>query len=271
MKYKIGDVSKILGISPDLLRYYEKKGVVSPVKDTNNDYRYYEPWDINYLMDCLWFKPFQFGIEQIARIVSDCTLDDVDALFAEKEEELAAAIERQQLLLERARVYREELTHPAKYLGRCDIQPSPALARYLNRHNFIYDKSDRLQQLTQQWLQYMPFTHRCFEIDKMSLTGQREQESYQWGFSLDMDYVRRFGIRVEEPVACRESRPSIHSVFKSSGKYNFSPRLLDYIVDYAEQNHLEIEGGAYGYLLGSVMDEGALTGFFEVWVPIREQ
>ena len=27
MKYKIGDVAKILGISPDLLRYYEKKGV----------------------------------------------------------------------------------------------------------------------------------------------------------------------------------------------------------------------------------------------------
>ena len=41
MRYKIGDVAKILGISPDLLRYYEKKGVVKPVKHRSNDYRYY--------------------------------------------------------------------------------------------------------------------------------------------------------------------------------------------------------------------------------------
>ena len=54
MKYKIGDVARILGISTDLLRYYEKKGVVRPVKDKANDYRYYEAWDINFLMDCLW-------------------------------------------------------------------------------------------------------------------------------------------------------------------------------------------------------------------------
>ena len=65
MRYKIGDVAKILGISPDLLRYYEKKGVVKPVKDRSNDYRYYEPWDINFLIDCLWYKNFGFGIESI--------------------------------------------------------------------------------------------------------------------------------------------------------------------------------------------------------------
>ena len=58
MRYKIGDVSRILGISTDLLRYYEKKGVVQPQKDKNNDYRYYDTWDINFLIDCLWFKRF---------------------------------------------------------------------------------------------------------------------------------------------------------------------------------------------------------------------
>ena len=48
MRYKIGDVSRILGISTDLLRYYEKKGVVQPQKDKSNDYRYYDTWDINF-------------------------------------------------------------------------------------------------------------------------------------------------------------------------------------------------------------------------------
>ena len=69
MRYKIGDVSRILGISADLLRYYEKKGVVRPQKDQNNDYRYYDTWDINFLIDCLWFKRFGFGIPQVAYAV----------------------------------------------------------------------------------------------------------------------------------------------------------------------------------------------------------
>ena len=72
MQYKIGDVARILGISTDLLRYYEKKGVVAPTKDKQNDYRYYDVWDINFLIDCLWYKSFGFGIPQIAYMVSDC-------------------------------------------------------------------------------------------------------------------------------------------------------------------------------------------------------
>ena len=56
VRYKIGDVSRILGISTDLLRYYEKKGVVKPQKDQSNDYRYYDTWDINFLIDCLWYS-----------------------------------------------------------------------------------------------------------------------------------------------------------------------------------------------------------------------
>ena len=51
MKYKIGDVARILGVSTDILRYYERKGVVTPEKDESNDYRYYESWHINFLMD----------------------------------------------------------------------------------------------------------------------------------------------------------------------------------------------------------------------------
>ena len=89
MKYKIGDVARILGISTDLLRYYEKKGVVRPVKDKANDYRYYEAWDINFLMDCLWMKGFGFGIEEIGHMVTSCPYDELMDHFRHKEGDLA--------------------------------------------------------------------------------------------------------------------------------------------------------------------------------------
>lgn len=269
MKYKIGDVAKILGISPDLLRYYEKKGVVKPIKDKNNDYRYYEAWDINFLIDCLWFKNFGFGIEQIGQMVSAYSYDDIVSSFEEKERELEETIRKSQQLLKRAEQHKNEMARAREYLWKCDISTSPEIVRYLNRHNFIYDNSDKLQALSQQWLEYIPFTHRCFDIEMETLSSN-DAEDYQWGFSLDMDYVEEFSVPIEPPIYHLAAQRSVHSVFTSSGKDNFTPRLLDYLLDYARENGLEVAGSARGNLLCSVVEDGNLTGFFEVWLPIRE-
>lgn len=267
MRYKIGDVAKILGISPDLLRYYEKKGVVKPIKDRANDYRYYEPWDINFLIDCLWYKNFGFGIEQVARIVSKSSYDDILSMMEDKDEEIEAAIRRQELLLRRARQYLREVRRAKGLLGKCDLVYAPEIVRYLNRYNFIYDNSKELQDLSHQWLQYMPLTHRCFEIEQEDLANKTD--NYAWGFSLGMDYVKELNVPLAPPVVHLPSEPSLHSVFTSSGKNAFSPRHLKFIMDYARANGLTVAGNARGNLICSVLEDNQLTGYFEVWIPIE--
>ena len=267
MRYKIGDVAKILGISPDLLRYYEKKGVVKPVKDQNNDYRYYEPWDINFLIDCLWFKNFGFGIEQVAHMVSSCTMDELLSVMGDKESEIEENIFRQELLLRRGRQHLKEVSRVRDLLGKCDLVDSPEIYRYLNRYNFIYDNSKELQKLSHQWLQYMPFTHRCFEIERDDLSNGRD--NYAWGFSLGMDYVRDLKVPLNPPVMHLPSQLSIHSAFTSSGKGAFTPRHLEFMVDYAREHDLEVAGNARGNLVCSILEEDKLTGYFEVWLPVK--
>lgn len=109
MKYKIGDVARILGISTDLLRYYEKRAVVRPVKDKANDYRYYEAWDINFLMDCLWMKGFGFGIEEIGHMVTSCPYDELLERFRRKEGDLTEELKWKGLVLRRIRRHHREV------------------------------------------------------------------------------------------------------------------------------------------------------------------
>ena len=116
MKYKIGDMAKILGISPDLLRYYEKKGVVSPVKDRNNDYRYYDTRDTNFLVDCLFYKNFGFSIEETSELVRSCSIDEIAGRFLENETQLEESILRQQLLLRRSQEYRRSIAATRRVL-----------------------------------------------------------------------------------------------------------------------------------------------------------
>lgn len=265
MKYKIGDVARILGISTDLLRYYEKKGVVKPQKDKNNDYRYYEAWDINFLMDCLWMKNFGFAIEEIGHMVTSCGYGELVERFREKEEQLTAELYRQQLIARRLRRHKKELGMVRDYVGKCDLRPSPEIVRYLNRHNFVYDSSPELAAMSQKWLEYMPLVHRCFEIRQSDLPSG---ENYSWGLSLDMEYVEELNVKVEPPAQHLPSVPCIHSVFKSAGKDAFSPRHLDYILDYAKAHNFRVCGNARGNLVCSVLEDDKLTGYFEVWVPV---
>lgn len=270
MRYKIGDVARILGISTDLLRYYEKKGVVSPGKDARNDYRYYEPWDINFLIDCLWFKSFGFGIEEIAHMVTSSGYDELAAGLEVKEGELAAAIRRQEMLLERMKVHRAEMLRGRELLWKCDVTESPEIVRYLNRHNFAYADDPAMAKLSQEWLRYLPFIRRCFEIRQSDLPGGDGAGDFSWGMALDPHYVAEFCPTCEPPVERLPARRCVHSVFKSTGKDAFSPRHLQYLMDYARAEGLTVCGNAYGNLLCSVAEPGGQTGYFEVWVPVEE-
>jgi DNA-binding transcriptional MerR regulator len=269
MQYKIGEVARILGISPDLIRYYEEKGVVSPAKDPYNNYRYYDTWDINYLIDCLWYKNFGFGIDEVAHMFSECTYDALLEKLDGKSEEIIESIRRQELLLGRIKKYCERLTRTKSYLGKCDLRHSAEFIYYINRTNSRYDNRAELQELSRRWLKYMPFSRRYFEIRRDGLSGA--DDSYSWGFSLGMQYVDEFGVEIVPPIAHMPPLLCIHSAFKSEGKDGFSARHIDFMAEHARQNGYSARAGAFGNLACSVIEGGRLTGYFEAWLPVEAE
>lgn len=269
MKYKIGDVARILGVSPDLLRYYEKKGVVSPEKDSNNDYRYYDSWDINFLMDCLWFKNFGFSIDQIAEIVHIPSVSDLNRTLLEKEEELRETISRCQLLLKRSEEHRNKLAEIDRLLYHCEICDSPEFIRFINRVGDSYEVGGSLQNLARQWLKVLPFNHRYFEMTPHTPQAAGD-DNYLWGFSITRDYLELLDFQVKPPMAVIPSKKSIHTIFKNSGgRGSFNPSLLQYALDYAQEQQLQVFGPVSGVLLASILEGDSLTGYFEAWLPIE--
>lgn len=84
MFYKIGEFSKLVGISVKTLRYYDVCGVLKPSKiDTFTGYRYYSDNDI---MDCEFIKMLKsldFTLDEIVRY-KDCL--DADIIIKKKKE-----------------------------------------------------------------------------------------------------------------------------------------------------------------------------------------
>ncbi len=262
MKYRIGEVSKILGISPDLLRYYERKGVVKPEKHDGNDYRYYDAWDINFLLDCLWFKNMGFSIEQTAKIVHIEGLDKLNGMLEANEDRLREEIKRSQLLLRRSGEQRAELAAAKELLGKCEIAASPEYLRFLNRTDSEYKIGRETEKQARRWLEVMPLNHRCFVLS--------EDGRCSWGYSLGSDYAAELGFAEGGLVERVLSKKCVHTVFKSAGgRDGFRQELLDYAREYAENAGLTRAGNIFGALTASVEENGVLHGIFEAWLPVE--
>ena len=63
-EYLIGDMSEIVGISRDTLRFYEKKGIINQEKKENG-YRYYLEEDILRLMFIVYRRKMNQSLEEI--------------------------------------------------------------------------------------------------------------------------------------------------------------------------------------------------------------
>ena len=49
--FRIGELSKLFGVSTDAIRYYEKVGILNPKRNAENNYRYYTLDDVRKILE----------------------------------------------------------------------------------------------------------------------------------------------------------------------------------------------------------------------------
>ncbi len=76
-KYSISQVSEMLDLSRDTLRYYERLGLVSPFRGDNR-YRYYSDEEINQLKYILVMKYGGFSLEEIKNVFNNMKIAQTD-------------------------------------------------------------------------------------------------------------------------------------------------------------------------------------------------
>lgn len=67
---KTNEIEKILGISKEALRYYEKEGLIKPTRD-NNNYRNYNEEDLRLLKVILLLRSLEVSIDEIKLILNN--------------------------------------------------------------------------------------------------------------------------------------------------------------------------------------------------------
>lgn len=238
MELRIGHVAKLFNIKEETLRYYEKEGFLTPVKNPDNGYRQYSLADILLLADLLFYRDIGIPIADIHRILDGLDPEEVTCLIGEKKRDMQAQIRHmQQSLIKLQRwegFHRESLSH----IGSYQICPMPSVL--VHRKALIKPISGFSRRQFIPWPRelsfFATFSFYC-NITADPVTISRYVVLDQ-SIAMDLDFQPQPGEYLEE-VADR----CLFTVVEYSDDWRV---MLAPLLQYAADHQLTLAGPIYG-------------------------
>ena len=114
--YSIGEISKIVKISSDTLRYYDEIQLLNPdYINPSNNYRFYDEEQVKELMYILELKECGFNLEEIKKIIKLKDGDKIKKIFEKKKNDLMVQGKKIHLSI-------EKIENKLKIMGEKDMK-----------------------------------------------------------------------------------------------------------------------------------------------------
>lgn len=208
----INELERLTGITKQNIRFYEKKGLLHPARNSDNNYREYTQDDLTRLKAVKLLRKLDFSLEDIRKLLqNEASLEQalerhLDEL-QEKQQELNACIVTCKKLLHQTKIHTpESVRQPDTW------QPAPD------------------NMVTSSQLEALDLDKTLQEMDTIERNGGKFM-------SIIQDY-RRFAIAEE----------SKHFSFKPDTMIQNPDEFREALLQYAEENHLDLvitKGGMY--------------------------
>ena len=269
-KYLIGEVCKLFNITRDTLVHYDKIGLLSPKKDENNGYRYYRIEDLNCLTDIIFYKSLNLSLNDIDKVIKDCSPQQILTLIKEKEIYLKKEMEKIKKIqsrLENMKISLDECIYDSKKVELVkDEKESYFFLEITKENNFndFIEIVEKIQNIDKHTFDYINFS---FLIDEGDLFDKNAEDKIKWGITITDN--------IEEIKNNIESR-SIE--FVSEEKYMYTVISLDdkaydnwikYVRNIVTENNIKVAGPILGQMLLTVYKDEAPTDYFGLYIPVK--
>lgn len=294
MRYTQKDVRAALGLSRDMLRLYERRGIISPEVNPENGYRYYDDWQVNLLWECKRFQAMGFSLAEIREMVAS---DDLGALLgriARGREGLAEKIERERVVLDGYDRLLAQLRRLPGCLGAFEEQDLAETVYVAERagHDLIAGAGERPEVafMTENHGLTRPFFvfpgGGCRDAGEghdagkgLSDAADHDDERgrrggagrYYWGKAMDADVYERFGGPAGTGALGRVPAGRALVTWADAGeRWGFGRHLFDGLLAEASRRGLEPAGDLCGYLLVRSTGEDGYHRYVKAILPVKE-
>lgn len=263
--YTIGQVAKFLNVSRDTLKFYEEKELVKPRQNDENGYRKYNHFDIYDITSVNFYREIDIEIKRIQEIRRSKSIEGIQSLIEEKENEVLEIIEYNKLLLKKLQVIKEDCEKIKTFLGTYTVKEmKPLEIKGEMEHFTAYDEYDILKESADSLKK------------AVILTSLRRVIRFNDDGILEDKFI--IVRKVEECDRAIEgeilSHPKCIYTVVEDGRWSTGGKNTDHIVEAslrkaAKENGYELLGFVYINLLLTTYEDGLERIFLEVYAPIK--
>ncbi|WP_068781010.1 MerR family transcriptional regulator [Paenibacillus sp. GM2] len=267
MRYSIGEFASIIGVSADTLRLYEKQGIIRPLKDHSNNYRYYNDLDVRSLLMSRLYRSLNIPLQDVSELINGATAQQVQQQLLQSKTNLDEQIRRSTLLLKKMDEIETELGQIEERLHQCRIKLLPPRYRLKQTSQDRLLKEPYLKETVNEWMELLPFTYFCFRIENWNDAPDNYPLKYSWGMTLTQDDMLNLNVRVSDGVENLPSVRCLSSVIRTSAEDSFTVEAFQFMLDELAAQGYKAKGDITGKLLLNEYIQKAPGSYLEVNIP----
>lgn len=193
MNYSIGEVSDLLHLSRDMIRYYEKQGTIHSKRNSANNYRYYDEMDIFWLLEAMQHKSWGINISDISKVRMNQYAEQTSSRLEKISESLDREIRYKVLLSKRLKGLCEKMKLSFANIGNYWIAEIPA---YYAVH-LVDGTGDQYQRMNlSEDAGKQLFSDRVVPFTDSGFTAFDEKQS--WELRICEEYARELKLDITE-------------------------------------------------------------------------
>ena len=269
IRYKSGEISKMLGVTPETIRYYEKHGIVLSSKDQQNGYREFHFFELISMQRLRLYNNFGFQLKDSFDLINNKSVDQLNAILQKNEKKLKKTIQWNQRLLE----YSEELitvtSQIPEMLYHYRIEDSPAVyhLKYQNDRQVI--KNKELEKLLKHWYAQCPLVLASCVAP---LNDMKPWYQAEIGFSIYEKDYERFIHESSDLVSYYPSRPSLYTIYEVDHNVEDFYQPGKPAFDYIKENNIDVDNHLLSIPIAmncKLTEDSQPKDYYQLWIPLK--
>ncbi len=264
MKYRIGDVSKMLHISDQMIRYYEKNGVIHPERSGDGQYRLYTEMDVFLLFEAMKYKEWDISIPEINDMISNDYYNTLIEKLGVYEDHLRKETDYREAMLQRVSRVRRKLKLSRYNIGHIavDIMPESELFYMGESQGDSYDLKgmDEDMAAVVYSREYVPFFDPYAEY---------EGERGSWWYLINSDLAQKLSLPRHGKHRHLEERAALTTFIDMGEPGEFTADRYSFLQEYADENGYEVTGPLSGIIIGRGNEGDHFRRMMQLTLPIR--
>lgn len=269
MKYKISEVASLLDITPEALRYYESKGIITPTRSESTGYRYYDGWEIHMLIRARTYRQLGYSLDETGKLLNEYDTNDIISNLSEREEDIREEIIWKKQLLKHIQIKKESMIKSKESIGKYSIEYRPEIYRLEMQEGYVLYPDKEIQSIIVEWIDKIPFvfTSTLFSLEDINKGGK----CFTVGLGVYKEYAELLGIQESEYVRIFPSQLCIHTGIQTRSSKTITPQLLTDTIEYMNGQGMKLSGDVITKSALMRKLDNEYINWHQAWLPFNKE